>query len=187
MIRIKDNALDNPAEDRERAISCGFTDQTGPDGAVYHGIGTIYQPDLKPVILQVFPEFTQIDIKVQAWRMDLEGSPCHNIAHADKMCADYAAILYMTPPEHAQGGTAFYQHRETGALKHDFDNPENYESVEADWTKLDAWNIHAFVGMVFNRIVVFDSRMYHGRQPTLGYGQSPENARLINICFFDMS
>lgn len=101
----------------------------------------------------------------------------------------WAAIVYLSLPEHCQGGTAWYRHRSTGA----FTDTEEWtralfghldgtsvEEVRAAMLKVsldrDQWEEIARVEMRFNRAVIFEAQAFHATACL--FGNRPENGRL---------
>ncbi len=99
----------------------------------------------------------------EAFRIYLKGQTQPTTIHQDAAMSEYSAILYLDKRE--QGSTAFY--RTKGLL------PEEFEMT-------------AIVKSVFNRLVVFNSDLWHSRYPLdeITTGTTPETGRLIQVFFF---
>jgi glycosyltransferase involved in cell wall biosynthesis len=96
----------------------------------------------------------------------------------------WAAMIYLTPNAPFSTGTSFYAHKET-KIRH-IDEPGGVESSNCfsggyfDSTKFELVDT---VGNIYNRLVIFDARMFHA---AAGYfGQTKEDSRLFQIFFFD--
>jgi hypothetical protein len=106
----------------------------------------------------------------------------------------YSGILYLNLPEHCRGGTDFFTHKRTGldripadmaqvrAAGYDDPNRLIEEVVNADTLKPARWEKSFTVPMRFNRLLLFSPWMFHNS--TRGFGDSPENGRLVYLMFF---
>lgn len=94
--------------------------------------------------------------------------------HADTYNT-WAAVCYLTPDAPLSGGTALYRHRVSGDIKF---NGANHEPQ--DYTK---WDMHAFVGNIFNRLVVYRGDLFHASVDY--FGQDINDGRLFQTFFFD--
>jgi hypothetical protein len=109
--------------------------------------------------------------------------PCH-----------YSGILYLSLPEHCRGGTEFFRHRRTGldAVPRDIDRirTAGYADINAlvedvvnrDTRSPSKWERSFVAPMRFNRLILFSPWMFHNAAP--GFGDRPENGRLIQTLFF---
>ena len=115
----------------------------------------------------------------------------------------FGGVLYLSLPEHCQGGTRFYRHRATGwdcrpdaealrARGHasflDFQKrslPANRNLAFAEWLqRRDAtWECLFEVPMRFNRLILFRSDYFHAI--TELFGDAPENGRLVQLFHFE--
>ena len=108
----------------------------------------------------------------------------------------WSGIVYLSLPEHCQGGTEFYRHKEL-----DSDRAPLYDSEVArfgaqscasftqELTRRDSkdaskWEYLFTVPMCFNRCVLFRPWFWH--TAGLSFGDRPENARLIQLFFFTL-
>jgi len=114
----------------------------------------------------------------------------------------YAAVLYLSLPEHCSGGTGFWRHRETGwerrpsaeqlaALGYasflDFERrwiPVGRQQPFAELRKqrAQAWDCVFEIPMRFNRMIVYRSDFFHAIGEL--FGDRPENARLVQLFYF---
>lgn len=106
----------------------------------------------------------------------------------------WSGILYLSRPEDCRGGTDFFRHRRTGSERAPFDPREaqamGYESMEAahrdiierDSNDDDAWEATMRVPMRFNRLVMLRPWLWHTAGE--GFGDTPENGRLVYLMFF---
>jgi tetratricopeptide (TPR) repeat protein len=102
--------------------------------------------------------------------------------------APYAAVLYLTLPEHCQGGTSFWRHRATGWLKRPDDatvrtagfvdfksflraetplaGDRAFQQLAAERAK---WQRLLTLPMRFNRLVVYRSNYFHAVDSIFGH------------------
>lgn len=94
--------------------------------------------------------------------------------HADDSVAAYSCVLHLSAPGLERGGTAFW-------------SPLDRDRVVSllDFTNPGMWCSDLMVNMRFNRGIIFDARMVHSAQPIAGWGNTPEESRLIWACFFN--
>lgn len=171
---------------RDAVIRGGFTDEIGPDGALYTGISQYPVPHWPSLIALALG--VTIEPKLTCFRLNLAGELPHSWVHSDGICADYASVLYLNLPEQCYGGTAFWRHRELEIdripRKHDLALGAH---ITAEWKRLEPWERTDFVPMEWNKFVTYPTERFHSRYPFEGFGQGPQDGRLIWICFYDVS
>lgn len=100
------------------------------------------------------------------------------VAEVHSDLQQWAAIVYLTLPEHCHGGTALYRHRITGAL-----SIEGALAAAASASRTESARIVAdlrssspesfdevgVIPMVFNRAVVLDVHQFHGTGRLFGH------------------
>lgn len=189
--------FDNFAPDinqiRNDLISAGqFETITGPDGFDYTNVAKWDTPHWHDHLAELLG--CEIDVKLSGFRLNLAEELPHSWVHSDDICAQWATVLYMNPPEQCKGGTAFWRHV---GLKLDH-LPSVEEMMEGDtnawwfldmmnreWKCLDWWEQVGFVAMKTNRLITYPTCMFHSRYPFEGFGTSPKDARMIWVCFYD--
>jgi len=175
---------------RESVISGGFSSRVGPDGATYTGISAFEVPQWFDRIGEVVGK--KITPKLSCFRLNLEGEPPHSWVHSDDICAKYASVLYLNPPEQCKGGTAFWKHKylhiDRLPKKEQLGNSSDsfYAQMTEDWKNLDLWEQIGMVPMQWNRFITYPTCLFHSRFPFEAFGKGPEDGRLIWICFYDM-
>jgi hypothetical protein len=102
----------------------------------------------------------------QAFRLYKPGDAQPTFIHQDGALASHSAILYLEPPRNSVHGTDFWNPKKDGA------NPMD----DADWT------LSLSVPGQFNRLIIFDSQLWHSRFPR---HLSPSQSRLIWVAFFN--
>ena len=110
---------------------------------------------------------------------------------------EWAAVIYLSLPQHCTGGLSWYRHIETGAIT---DTPEWNEICFSEYANkgqdavreavlkmsrdLTQWKEIGRVSMRYNRAVLFRSDCFHGT--TCLFGNRPENGRLIQLFEFHL-
>lgn len=111
------------------------------------------------------------------------GVACPHQVHSDASMGDYSLMLYLNKDEDCQGGTSFLSHRASGIAY----NP-GYEFftgvVVEDQNRPEAWVVREMAEMRPNRAVIFGASRLHRAEPVGGFGDSPENTRVVLTCFF---
>lgn len=114
--------------------------------------------------------------------------------HLDGGC-DWTGVLYLNLPEDCQGGTAFYRHRRTGLEGRvpmgrvrslgfqDWDSLER-SIIEPDTLDATAWEQTMYIGMKFNRLVLFKgNELFHCH--THSFGSNKGDGRMTQNFFFN--
>jgi Family of unknown function (DUF6445) len=188
-----DDFAPNALEVRKAVTSGSFETHQGPDGATYTGISDYSVADWPKLIEKAIG--AEIEPKLSCFRINYAGEMPHSWVHSDDICAKYASVLYLNPPEQCQGGTSFWRHE---GLK--IDRLPTREQIEAsgfgadwflemmtrEWKELKYWKQVGFVPMQFNRFITYPTSLFHSRFPFEGFGTTPADGRLIWICFYDI-
>ena len=96
---------------------------------------------------------------------------------------DYAAIIFLTPDAPLGTGTNFYQSKCTKETKitENANTRLIFKNGFLDSTQFDVVDQ---VGNIYNRMVIFNSRMIHAA--SCYFGTNDENGRLFQMFFFDL-
>lgn len=106
----------------------------------------------------------------------------------------WSGILYLSRPEDCQGGTDFFRHKRTNTERRPMNDQEvaalgykTYAESEHDILGRDtldesAWERTMTVPMRFNRLLLLRPWLWHTAGP--GFGDRPENGRLVYLLFF---
>lgn len=192
LLQIDDFAPDAQAV-REAVIAGGFSTEIGPDGLPYTGISKFEVPHWFDLIAKATGH--KVIPKLSCFRLNLAGELPHSWVHSDEICAQYASVLYLNPPQQCKGGTAYWRHT---ALE--LDSMPTSEEVMArgldphwfaammsrEWKDLGFWEQAGFVAMKWNRFITYPTRMFHSRYPFEGFGAGPHDGRLIWAAFYDL-
>lgn len=94
----------------------------------------------------------------------------------------YAGVLYLTPNAPVGSGTSLYRSRKTGSMiGYGAPYAETFPTGHLDPAPFECVDV---VGNVYNRLILFDSRMIHAASSY--FGNSKENGRLFQLFFFDV-
>src|SRR3569623_510132 len=125
-------------------------------------------------------------------RLTLKGDRGASGVHIDPCF--YSGILYLSRPEDCRGGTDFFSHRRTGlervppddagviAAGYADHNALNEHVVNAATTKPAKCEKSFTAPMRFNRLILFSPWLFHNSAS--GFGDRPENVRLVHLMFF---
>ena len=175
---IVDDFAPNPQQVRLLALGSDFG--TYPfQGVMYKGVGGSNQPNLEKEIARALGP---VKLVLSFFRLGTPGNDPTTYIHADRNCAEWAGVLYLSRPQDCRGGTAFWTHPEHG----------DRVPAQADWTRLNSegadeslWKMNGLAGMKFNRFVAYRSDLFHSRYPKEAWGTGPTDGRLIWTCFFN--
>lgn len=182
MIEIVDNFLDEETYKNLRihADTLNFEGVRNPvDGVVYPGISVDIPDIVKRFILRTLKPRDH----TLFMRLSLSGVAVPHQAHTDSMMGTKSLMLYLNRPEHCKGGTSFVRHKQTGMISDPRDKFEE-RLWQLDTNKPKAWEIYEQVDMRSNRAAIFPAKLMHRAEPSGGFGDSPENGRLVLTMFY---
>lgn len=163
---------------RDFALFQKFEDWPGHDGQVYKRICRMEIPGIRPMIEGLLGP---VEMLGMAFRLNYNEEEPNAAIHSDIGWGTHALVHYLSD---GPSGTAFWRHKKTGATRIDQGQQELFEEVCQDWNDESKWEQEHFVGMVFNRALIYESALFHSRFPFKAFGNSPENGRLIVVAFF---
>lgn len=186
----------NPLEVREAALAAGFPEHRGP--RTFPGRNSA-QPILVPQLDQAVSTLLGEALHGKSvggsfhgyCRSTLAGEEGRYLVHADPSSLWWVGVCYLTLPEHCQGGTTFFRHRGLGLDR----TPTRQEEIEAvgcagvaellarDGGDPAAWETLMTLPMRFNRAVFYRPWLWHTAGP--GFGDAPENGRLVQVFSFE--
>ena len=173
-IIVVDNFYRNPMEVREFALKQNFSVTGNFPG---------YRTD-QPYATDELRDLMQSYLKPFGMEIDIwNNEPCYHNGmfqytttedrswiHADSINTDMAGVVYMTPDAPVSAGTGFYKPKNPVDL-----SPPNGKDI----TK---WHLVDQVGNVFNRLVLYNSHLWHMSMDY--FGDCKENGRLFQVFFF---
>jgi len=96
---------------------------------------------------------------------------------------DYAAIIFLTPDAPPETGTSFYRSKYNKQIK--INRDENNENIfKNGFLDSTQFELVDQVGNIYNRMVIFNSRMIHAA--SCYFGTNEKNGRLFQMFFFDL-
>ncbi len=127
-------------------------------------------------------------------RSALKGDKGRGNVHIDE--SHWSGILYLTLPEHCQGGTDFFRHIPTNTERAPVNMEElaamGFSSAKELWSELivphsndeSKWERVMRVPMRFNRLILIKPWLWHNAGPS--FGDKLENGRLVQLLFFNV-
>ena len=176
-VLIIDNAVPDPIALRIRALQAPFADLEIPGDGVYPRSCIVQIPELVEEVERTLGR--KLSTVGTGFRLCYGGEVPQSFVHADTAYGTISAVLYLTLPDHCEGGTAFWKHKFTGLESTELGGSPN------DWKDPDMWEQARLVDMQFNRLVVYPSNRFHSRWPQEAFGTGPENGRLTAVGFFN--
>ena len=184
---IIDDFFENPDALREFAMTQNFSEITSPDDGVTYpdiciNIPTEVKQEMHIKITQLLgaPMTKTIDFM----RLSRQGVHVPHQAHTDLIMGQYTALIYLNKPEDCKGGTSLLKHVNGMDV-----NPKNDEE-EAVWRKdtndESKWIKLNECPMVYNRLFLVRSDLFHRAEPVGGFGNTLENGRLVLVSFFSL-
>ena len=192
LLQFDDFASDAAAV-REAVIAGEFKTEIGPDGGEYTGISKYPVPEWFDRVSFVVKK--KIIPHISCFRLNLKGEFPHSWVHSDGLCAQYASVLYLNPPQQCSGGTAFWRHAglniDRMPTRDELLNlglgADWFRSMmEREWKDLAFWEQAGFTAMKWNRFITYPTSCFHSRFPFEGFGTTPQDGRLVWVCFYDI-
>jgi hypothetical protein len=182
---VIDDFLPEFDELQKYALTATFTDVVNEaDGVTYPLICADIPSHLKFAIYSSLEKHFRAPVSPTIFmRRSPAGVHCPHQVHSDLSMGDYSLMLYLNDAKHCQGGTSFLSHRSLGTAYHP-ELPEAVAVVEADQNNAPAWRVREMAAMKPNRAVIFDASRLHRAEPVGGFGDTPENTRVVLTCFF---
>ncbi len=182
---VIDDFLPEFEELQSYAMTAEFADVVNDfDGVTYPLVCAEIPNHLRvAIIFAVAKHFAFPTDYVMFMRRSPAGVPCPHQVHSDASMGTHSLMLYLNAEEDCEGGTSFLSHRLTG-IAYNPELPEAVEIVQADQNRPDAWQVRDMVEMYPNRAVIFKADALHRAEPVGGFGDTPENTRVVLTCFF---
>lgn len=163
---------------RQHAILSHYYDWQASDGQLYKRISMLHVPGMFDTLCE---HLGLVKIAVMGYRLNYKNEPPNQSIHADLGFSTHAAVVYLNEGD---SGTAFWQHKETGATEIWYGQQELFEQIKPDFENPDAWEQRLYVPTKQNRAVIYKNNLFHSRYPFEAFGNTPENGRLIAMAFF---
>ena len=172
---------ENPDEVRDYALTLDFNVKGN-----YPGLRTDVSSEEHHSYLRKFFEDRIIKQNINFWPDEYNTSFQYTTEkdktwiHHDE--TEWAGILYLTPGAPVESGTSFYKHKDTGVYL--WNGPEDENLQDCD--NVDDWEEVAYIGNLYNRLVVYKGGYYH-RSKLAGFGTDKHSGRLFQTFFFNTS
>jgi len=193
-LTIVDEFLDNAEALRDHALRLTYLDQEGPF-AGRNSLERINLDGLNEAVSALVGEPLIPVSPLQSHgkcRLALARDKARAKVHVDE--SHWSGILYLSRDEDSVGGTDFFRHVRTGSDRAPVLEEEiagqgysSYEHMHRDIIEKDSvddskWQLTTHVPMRFNRLVLLRPWLWHAGGP--GFGDRPENGRLVYLMFF---
>ncbi len=194
-IIVIEDFYDHPLKVRKAALSGDFPPVTGV--RTFPGRNSrqkLVPPGLDRMISHIVGEpVVHADNKESyhgQFRLTLAGEESRYMVHVDPSTLYWVGVIYLSLPEHCQGGTNLFRHRDLGSDRTPLDEAElraiGVDSVAAllkrDGNSPEKWEKVMTLPMRFNRLVLYRPWLWHSAEA--GFGDRDDNARLIQMVAF---
>lgn len=191
---VCDGFYENPDLVREAALHATYgSEQVGS----YPGVNATSKI-LDPYVIEKFSQLTNSKIIIDdkdafgVFRCSKLNSPYKAFIHTDPV--EWGGVIYLNPQSSSIGGTAFWRHKETGLEEFPWKNWSEYgfTSINDAWSKLvvldgnfeEKWDLITLIPARYNRLTLFNSKLFHSHMPKENFGNTLNTARLVQIFFF---
>lgn len=190
MIRVVHNFLADPNQERALALKATY-ETMEHNGLSYRGMSEQGEGD-ECAKLRKALSLPDATIRT-GYRRYLEDEENETYIHADADIATYTAVCFLNEPTQCKGGTAFWRYRpfnwdhvpspETLVRQGLRDSSELWGKILRDGFDEFHWEMWNYVPMAWNRLLIFDSRLFHSRYPKRAFGSDVASGRLIKLYF----
>jgi hypothetical protein len=187
-IIVVDNFYDNPNEVREFILTQDFKVRGNYPGQrtesfATESLKTLLQKYIEPFGGKIidFPIPSSKENTIYNGSFQYTTSRDRSWVHVDGY-NNWAGVVYLTPDAPVSSGTAFFKYIDGTMCEKDMKQKNNEKDVNnfsqdmTKWTKVDT------IGNVFNRIILFNSKVFHMSMDY--FGDCKENGRLFQVFFF---
>lgn len=196
-VLVIDDFYQNPDAVRSLALNAEYKDVTQLNYPGFQTTKTYSSPAIAEKFEIILNRRLSIDPASKTFgrfRIMLKETGSRLKVHIDGH-SDWTGVLYLNVPESCEGGTAFYRHKRTGLegpaneLQLNglgFSNWNDLEQtiIEPDTMDASAWEETLFVGMKYNRLVLFKgNELFHCH--THSFGSNKRDGRMTQNFFFN--
>lgn len=195
-IVVVDDFLDNPAELREHGVRAEYASyEDAPHFPGRNSMRRFGIAGIDDIIAQITGHKVEVNTNSAhgKFRLCLAGEKGQSGVHIDN--CHWTGVLYLSLGERDDAGTDFFRHLPTNTLRapvYDEDWKDwGHTSYERVWSEAinphtndpSKWELVRRVPMKFNRLVLFQPWRWHNAG--LGFGDRPDNARLIYLLSYN--
>lgn len=178
-VQVFDDVLPDPHGYREEALRLPFGDvPIGED--TWRGVALLTDTRLEACVRRLLfdPDgvFAPV-ITLSFFRRSPAGQEEPNYIHSDADMGRWTGIYYMNPDPPPGDGTHFWERTASGSIAGPWD-----EEVAAAAKDPSRWHVWHRVEAKFNRLLVFQSDLFHSRALMENYGVG-DDSRLIQVVF----
>lgn len=186
---VEDHFFDDPEAIRHHAVTREFKDIRNPeDGVIYPDVSIDVLPSIFLEAVEKIQKlmWSVIIPKKCFLRLSMLGTKAPHQAHTDALLSDYTALIYLSKKIDipADAGTSIVEHVSGMAVQPEV--PEEIALWVRDTNDKDMWKVVGFCPMKFNRLFIVKSELFHRAEPVTGFGETPEDGRLVLTIFFDL-
>jgi len=195
-VLIVDDFYPDPYAIRQRGEAVGFPPHEGPRTFPGRNSAEPFRPrDLQNVVSQLLGEPLIASPASGSYhgyfRLTLAGEESRYRVHVDPSSLWWVGVVYLTLPEHCQGGTTLYRHRALGLDRTPTEQAaldrlgvaSIAELLARDGPHAEPWEAIMTLPMRFNRAVFYRPWMWHSAEP--GFGTGFADGRLIQLVAFN--
>jgi hypothetical protein len=191
-VRIIHDFCDDPEFVRNSALQAGFgtwrpnkgeVGSSNYDGMNFWGRHSMMIHALsKAMGCQIFPNNTFFRVT------NKETEKAY--VHSDRESGTHTCVAYLSEHD-GLSGTGFFRHRGTGMTRMPSfaelaTNPTFFDVLKKEMVEgtEEHWELIDFVRGQFNKAIIFDAPLFHARHPKNGFGETPEEGRMVWVCHF---
>lgn len=158
--------------------------QSPHDGVIYPGIAENIPANVKRIFQAEIETCLHlaIDTVVIFSRIMSAGMAVPHRVHSDRIMAEFSAHLYLSTEFTEGSGTGFFRHKIFG----DRHTAETIDS-EVRPNSPEDWQEYARIPARFGRLLIHDATLWHCAFPLEGFGQAPEDSRMVLTAFFNIA
>lgn len=196
---VVDDFFHDPDQIRAIALAQDY----GADLRYYKGLRS-RQRFLWPWLREAFGRLLGREVTV--WTEHAANGVFQQTGHEDPLVwhhdsQTFAAAVYLTPNSPPSSGTSFWRDRVHGCRRSP-DHPLEVrrlgspDAIQAardvvyakdSVTHPDTWELIESVAGLYNRLVIWDAKLFHSATSYEDFGDAPDSTRLVQLFFFDAS
>lgn len=192
---VVDDFYDSPQAVRDLAVGADYPEPSGPRTFPGRNSAAPFLPSgLDRAVSALVGEPLRAPDAPGAFhgrfRITLAGEEGRYQVHVDPSGLTWVGVIYLTPPAHCHGGTAFYRHLQLQSDRTPVEQGELTRCGVADIATLlqrdgndpSKWEHLMTVPMRFNRLILYRPWLWHSAAE--GFGSSLADGRLVQVLSF---